>query len=498
MPERLHKYLAHCGIASRRKAEEYILAGRVEVNGAPVTELGVQIEPGVDTIRFDGKPVREEKKVYYLLHKPRGVTTTSEDELGRKTVVDLLGADVTERVYPVGRLDRDSEGLLVLTNDGDLAWYLTHPSCGVHKTYHVVVEGTVTDGMMSDLVSKGARLGPDLIKPIAVKLLRRYPHSTSMHITVAEGVNREIRRLFAMLGHEVKKLLRLEIGPLKIQKLPRGQYRPLTRRELGTLFHGMERVGAAMDEPAPGGRGRKRKPVKKRQRTGKPDPAAHDAHGSRKPGAGRGTPHAKPSGKPSGKASGQSKRSHPARDAHTPGTKAPGRTDSPSESRNAAKPVHPFHASRPSGASSRPHASPVPRPGSGKPSHTPKPAGGVKGTETATSKGTASTRSGKGGGKGSGAWKGGGKPVSGASRPHGASKGHDGSKRSPAARTGTGKPSTPPYAGKASRPAHPSKPARPGKPSGTGRSPASSSPRPSGKSAPRHSPKSRSTKGRKR
>lgn len=294
--ERLHKFLAHCGIASRRKAEEWILEGRVAVNGETITELGVKIDPLRDRITVDGKPVQPEKKVYYLLHKPRGITTTTSDEYGRKTVLDLLEG-VSERVYPVGRLDRESEGLLVLTNDGALAYYLTHPRCGVKKTYQVVVEGEVDDATIATLVEKGIYIGPVRVQPLALRLLRRDRDSTKLEITVGEGINREVRRLFAVLGHEVKKLVRIQIGPLSLEGIPRGHYRPMTYHELRKLREGMkglelggEETGSSTErEKSHRERGTPSSPrhfsgrlsSKRKKMWGKPDPAIHAGKGRR-------------------------------------------------------------------------------------------------------------------------------------------------------------------------------------------------------------------------
>ncbi len=278
MEERLHKYLAHCGVASRRKAEEIIQQGRVQVDGEVVTELGVKIDPTTANVRVDGKAVRKEKKVYYLLHKPRGVTTTAQDEHGRKTVLDLLGNRVKERVYPVGRLDRDSEGLLVLTNDGELAFYLTHPACGVKKLYQVTVEGYLDDETLARVAREGVRLGPVLIKPEMIKPVHRAAEKSTVRIVVGEGVNREVRRLFAALGHEVKRLVRLQIGPLSLKGLGKKQFRPLTAAELNYLREGMKKADMSeADEAFPPGSAALRKPRgprgRKKPRLGKPDPA---------------------------------------------------------------------------------------------------------------------------------------------------------------------------------------------------------------------------------
>ncbi len=284
---RLHKYLAHCGIASRRKAEVMISEGRVEVNGRIIIELGVKVDPARDRIRVDGKPVQAENKVYYLLNKPRGYVVTAADEYGRRIVLDLLDG-IHERVYPVGRLDRDSEGLLVLTNDGDLAYYLTHPSCEVRKTYHVTVKGKVSREPLDRLMQHGIQLGRVRIKPLACKLLKQGGNETEIEIVVGEGINREVRRIFAALGHEVKRLVRTNIGPLTLKGIPRGKYRALRRKELERL---QKRTARALSESGAGthadqvptaarahkkkerARNRSRYYGKPGERLGKPDPA---------------------------------------------------------------------------------------------------------------------------------------------------------------------------------------------------------------------------------
>lgn len=274
--ERLHKYLAHCGVASRRKAEEIIQQGRVTVNGQVIDELGVKIEPNTDRVMVDGKTVHPEGKIYILLHKPKGYTTTAEDEFGRKTVLDLLDSSIRERVYPAGRLDRESEGLVVLTNDGDLSYFLTHPSKGVKKVYEAVVEGVLEESKVKEIVEKGVRLGPTLIKPLMCKVVSRRKTSTAVKIAVAEGVNREVRRLFAAIGHEVKKLIRLDIGPLSLSGISKGKYRKFKRQELELLQEWMAKGGSeAAAKIATKLRGRRGVHNNKGNRpAGKPDPAS--------------------------------------------------------------------------------------------------------------------------------------------------------------------------------------------------------------------------------
>ncbi len=274
--------MARCGVDSRRKCEELIAAGQVEVNGEVVREPGVKIDPARDRIKVNGKVLRQERPAYYIHYKVKGVTTTVSDDLGRKTVMDCL-PNIKERVYPVGRLDKESEGLIVLTNDGALANYLTHPAHGIEKTYRVVAEGRVPEDTLRALAEKGIRLGPVLIKPSRVELVRYDNDNTVALISVAEGINREVRRIFAALGHEVKKLLRTQVGPLQLTGMKRGGTRPLTPREVAILHKGMEGVDTAAEAEAfPAGSAKSRKPTGPRgrprrsaaPRRGKPDPAA--------------------------------------------------------------------------------------------------------------------------------------------------------------------------------------------------------------------------------
>ena len=252
-PMRLHKFLAHCGIASRRKAETLIAEGHVSVNDEIVTEMGVQVDPDTDAVAVDGQPVRPEAPVYIVLHKPRGYVTTVSDERDRKTVLDLVEG-VPERVYPVGRLDRDSEGLLVLTNDGALAQFLTHPGCEVTKTYRVTVDGYIDDETLGRLRA-GERVGGRKVLPRRVRGLHRNPRLSRVEIEIGEGLNREVRRLFAAVGHEARKLIRVRIGPLDLTGVPRGRARFLTAEELRKLRAGMAEAGFEdLPESPPAGR----------------------------------------------------------------------------------------------------------------------------------------------------------------------------------------------------------------------------------------------------
>ncbi|ACX52400.1 pseudouridine synthase [Ammonifex degensii KC4] len=235
MPEeRLQKVLARAGIASRRKAEELIVAGRVKVNGQVVDKLGVKVDPERDSIEVDGKPVKlPERLVYLAFHKPRGVVTTLHDPQGRPKVADFLKG-IKERVFPVGRLDYDSEGLLLLTNDGELAHRLLHPRFHVPKTYLVWVKGEVGKEKLN-LLRRGIKLedGPTL--PAEVRVLRRARGETVLQLTIREGRKRQIRRMLKALGCEVLRLKRVAVGPVRLGPLRPGEYRHLTPREVDSL-----------------------------------------------------------------------------------------------------------------------------------------------------------------------------------------------------------------------------------------------------------------------
>jgi 23S rRNA pseudouridine2605 synthase len=230
--DRLNKYLAHAGVGSRRKVEELIAAGRVMVDGQVVHELGTKVEPGQD-VRVDGDPVRAEKSVYWVVNKPRGYLCTNEDPAGRPRAVDLV-PHVEQRVYTVGRLDEASEGLLLMTNDGDLAYRLMHPRFGVEKTYLVQVAGHPTSDDVKRLLT-GIWLSDGHVKARSARQLKSRGESTWLRIVLSEGKNREIRRMLAKLGHKVLNLRRIAIGPVQLQRLPRGKARRLSRVELDAL-----------------------------------------------------------------------------------------------------------------------------------------------------------------------------------------------------------------------------------------------------------------------
>src|SRR5262245_4537833 len=231
--ERLNKVLAHAGVGSRRHCDDLISAGRVTVDGAVVRELGIKVDPQTQAIEVDGQPVQVERFVYWLVHKPRGYLCTNFDPAGRPRAIDLV-PHVRQRVYTVGRLDEDSEGLLLLTNDGDLAHKLMHPRFGMEKTYHVQVAGKPGHEDLGQLL-KGVWLSDGHVKAKRVRRLRQQGDSTWLEIVLNEGKNREIRRMLARLDHKVMRLRRIAIGPIKLGRLRPGKSRPLRGEDLEHL-----------------------------------------------------------------------------------------------------------------------------------------------------------------------------------------------------------------------------------------------------------------------
>ncbi len=234
-PMRLNKYVAHCGIAARRQAAELVKRGLVEVNGVVVDNPAYQVQEG-DVVKYKGRVIEPEgRKVYILMNKPKGVITSVQDEKGRKTVMDLLGNQVPERVFPVGRLDRDTTGLLLLTNDGDLAQKLMHPSRRVRKAYHVVLDKPLA-AVDLDRIRQGLELEDGFIKVDEIDYVAGRPKN-EVGIILHSGRNRIIRRIFEHLGYEVKKLDRTWLAGLNKRGLRRGQWRYLTEREIVMLKH---------------------------------------------------------------------------------------------------------------------------------------------------------------------------------------------------------------------------------------------------------------------
>jgi 23S rRNA pseudouridine2605 synthase len=246
---RLNKYLAHAGVGSRRHCDDLIAGGRVKVNGEPVRDLGVRVNPDADKVFVDDHQVRAERHVYWAVHKPPGYLCTNHDPAGRPLATDLV-PHVEQRVYTVGRLDEDSEGLLLLTNDGDLAQQLMHPRYGIEKTYEVLVAGSPTPADLKQLLT-GVWLSDGRVKAKAVKRFKRQGDSTWLKIVLAEGKNREVRRMLAKLNHKVMRLRRVAIGPVKLDRLPKGKSRRLALPEVEALKKSVER-GPAKPQAAAG------------------------------------------------------------------------------------------------------------------------------------------------------------------------------------------------------------------------------------------------------
>ena len=228
---RINKFLAACGVAGRRACDKIVQDGRVTINGK-LAVLGDDVETD-DVVKVDGKPVALKKNEYYILHKPKGYLSTVSDEKGRKTVMDSLGSNVG-RVYPVGRLDYDSEGLLILTTDGELAQHLTHPSNEVPKTYLVKVEGRLTEADLNPIRS-GIELDGVLTKKCRAHIVETNKEYTKVEMVLREGKNREIRRMFEAIGREVMLLKRTKVGELSLRGLARGEFRKLTPAEVEYL-----------------------------------------------------------------------------------------------------------------------------------------------------------------------------------------------------------------------------------------------------------------------
>jgi len=228
---RLNRFLAQCGLGSRRKCEALIQAGRVAVNGSIVTSLSTTVDEASDIVAVDGRTVTPpERFVYILLNKPTGYVTTASDELGRKTVLDLVPGDA--RIFPVGRLDKDTSGALLLTNDGQLAYYLTHPRFEIDKVYHAVLDRPITRQHLAKLRS-GILLDDSFTAPCQVR--RRGTRQEQVEIVLHEGKKRQVRRMFSALGYEVVQLIRTQFGSLGLAGLKPGEWRYLTNQEVAAL-----------------------------------------------------------------------------------------------------------------------------------------------------------------------------------------------------------------------------------------------------------------------
>ena len=230
---RLNKYIASAGICSRRKADELIANGNVKVNGAVVNEMGFDVAEG-DKVQVNGKLIEGVKeKVYVVVNKPLGYITSMDDDKNRATVADLV-ADIPERLFPVGRLDYNTTGLLIMTNDGELTYALTHPKHEVDKTYVATVAGVVSDRRVAQL-RRGVDIGGFVTSPAKVKVLKQHPRSAVVEISIHEGKNRQVRKMFATVGNKVQKLERVAIGDIKLGRLKEGHYRKLTKKEIEYL-----------------------------------------------------------------------------------------------------------------------------------------------------------------------------------------------------------------------------------------------------------------------
>jgi 23S rRNA pseudouridine2605 synthase len=246
--DRLQKIIAAAGVCSRRKAEELILLGQVAVNGEVVNTLGAKADPRNDLITVEGKLIEADahEKQYFLLNKPRGYITSTSDPQGRPTVMDLVKG-ISARIYPVGRLDYASEGLLLLTNDGELANKVMHPSTGVRRTYAVKVKGRVSDDQIRQL-RKGVQLSDGFVKPLRVARGDRLESKEWVEVEITEGRNLEIRRIFAVLDLEVDRLRRIAIGPLTVQLVAVGKYVRLTKHQVEEI---LKPVAEAKRRPFP-------------------------------------------------------------------------------------------------------------------------------------------------------------------------------------------------------------------------------------------------------
>lgn len=231
MKVRLQKFMADAGIGSRRACEKIILQGRVRLNGRIVKEMGITIDPQKDRVEVDGKVCqRKLDNVYIMLNKPKGVLSTARDPFGRIKVVDLVD-EVKARLYPVGRLDRDTEGLLILTNDGEVTYKLTHPKFEIEKTYLAKVKGILRPKAIEAL-RKGIYLEDGITAPAKVQILKVNPDSTLVEIKIHEGRNRQVRRMFETVGHPVLHLKRTAIGELKLRGLKVGDWKYLNKKEI--------------------------------------------------------------------------------------------------------------------------------------------------------------------------------------------------------------------------------------------------------------------------
>lgn len=229
---RVNKYLANLGICARREVKKLLKVQKLLVNGAQVTEPGTRVNPYVDTITLNGKKIKPPTLVYYVINKPKGIISTTADEYGRDNVTKLIPTQ--ERIYPVGRLDKDTTGLLILTNDGELTNKLTHPKYHVDKVYALTIHGIITREQLRAL-RRGVLLDDGITAPAEVKIIRENNFKTLVHMTIHEGRNRQIRRMCGTVGVNLKELKRIAFGPIPLANLKEGKYRELTEKEVSTL-----------------------------------------------------------------------------------------------------------------------------------------------------------------------------------------------------------------------------------------------------------------------
>ncbi len=244
-PDRLQKVLAHAGVGSRRACEEMILQGRITIDGKIIRELGTRVDPLRSKVAVDGQTIHAERPVYFAVHKPKGYVSTNSDPAGKPRVVDLL-PEIPQRVYTVGRLDEQSMGLLILTNDGELANKLAHPKYGVEKIYRVVVAGEPPREVL-DKLTQGLWIAEGKVRAKRVKVIGRKGQASILEMVLAEGKNREIRRMLAALGHKVMSLTRIAVGPVGLKGLAVGGCRPLTAQEVDLL----RKVASGLSVAAP-------------------------------------------------------------------------------------------------------------------------------------------------------------------------------------------------------------------------------------------------------
>ncbi len=236
MEERLQKILAKAGIASRRKAEQLILEGRIRINGRVVSEVGSKADPILDTITCDNRPIVIEEKIYILLNKPAGYVTTLSDPQGRPVVSDLV-ANIPLRLFPVGRLDLETEGALLMTNDGELGNAILHPRYEVNKTYEATIIGSPAEEKLN-LLRQGIRIDGVQTRPAQIRVLKRRKEQTQVEVIIHEGKKRQVRKMFQAISHRVLHLKRTAYGNLRLGALPIGKYRILSRNDLKNIFSG--------------------------------------------------------------------------------------------------------------------------------------------------------------------------------------------------------------------------------------------------------------------